>query len=506
MKRIVLLLALTVIAGAAQATELQTNTTASITVRTRTEFDLSVDDPKRYGLASSIPELSLNLGLTPWQKLGEKPRSPTPMGFLQFELDQLQIRYTNGAQPDYNAPPGSSAFGFGFNDPNKPSPTGYFGPVYMPNMRSGIVWGDWTFQMAASGLQFFWDPWNRDYDHAYQQLAVDWAYLDTRVQYRRADVATLINTAPKLSGESFDEGNYWTYDSPATGIDDLSTDYSTGAMVGLEYNSKLIAGRLKATTRYPLASLPAGETNGVAVGTDFAFTPVKGLTSTTSVAGRLHYLKTSSPEQVSAGTKLSYDVPLEPYGLKGFSLSPMVGYDFWHGLSGANTTMAQEISGAVTLHWPGMEGWGYDLLQDRTGTVFAGTTVAYKVFQSDLAVKNATQTLLITLYHDAGGQGGIIKNLGSEVVWEQNIAGDANSGKLSAYLDWTFKTSKGNWIPWTRVFYDNTPQAVAAQVGVKADKVVPKTQIGLTYKSGELVAGPSTARYGTVSLYCDVTL
>lgn len=492
MKKFVTALFLGTLALGLFAAELQTAEGASITVRTRTQFDVSLDNSSRYGLATSVPELSLNFVLAPWQKIGDKPRSSQPQGFLQFELDKMEIRYTNGAVKDYNG--GDPAFGFKFND-SKSMETGYFGPVYMPNMRAGLVWGDWTLQLAAAGATNFFNPWNRDYDHSYQQLIADWAYLDTRVQYRRGTVADYL-------ADRTVETNYWSYDQPSPNFDDLATDYTTGALVGLEYAGKTVAGRLKFNTRYPLATLPANETNGLGLGGDLALTPFNGLTSTTSAALRLNYKGTASPEQMGVGTKLAYDIPLSSF--KGLSLTPLVGYDFKQGLS-LSKLQSQEASVGLTVHWPGTEGWAQDLLHDRTGAVYSGATVAFKVYQADLTNAQLTQTILFTLYEDPDDTG-LIKGLGSEIVVERVMSPSATNTQVSAYFDWTAKLPRGALVPWTRVLYDHEPGSLVTEVGCKLEKVIPKTLFGLTWLSNDLTRGASGNKFGIVSLYADLSL
>jgi len=495
-------------APALSAAELQTADGASVTVRTRTEFDLSIDDPSRFGLATSIPELSLNFALTPWQKVGEIPRSGQPQGFLQFELDKMEIRYTNGAQPDYNAPSGSGGFTFQFNDPAKAGgKTGYFGPVYMPNMRAGIVWGDWLLQLAAAGVLDFDNPWNRAYERSYERMSADWAYLDTRVQYRRPSVEQYL-TDLKASPPS--ETNYWSYDTTPNPFDQLNTDFSSqsahGGLVGLEYSGKAMAARLKLNTRYTLTDLPAGQSNGIGVGTDVSFTPVRGLVSTSSVVSRWNYVGEASPNKVGLGSKLAYEVPAP--GLKGLSLMPMVGYDTAFGVTG-DKTMAQEASAAFTVKWPGTEGWAYDYLRDRTGTVYSGLTFAYKLLQTDVAQPGVSQEVLVTLFEDQGDEG-LVKGLGSEIVVEGHDVGNpGRTATVSSYFDWTVKAGKARVIPWTRILYDWNGSAKAqmmTSLGVRLEKFIPKAVFGLTWDSNDLIPGTPQAGWGVAKLFTDISL
>jgi len=65
---------------------------------------------------------------------------------------------------------------------------------------------------------------------------------------------------------------------------------------------------------------------------------------------------------------------------------------------------------------------------------------------------------------------------------------------------------RGALIPWTRVLYDHEPGSVVAEVGCKLDKVLPKTQFGLTWLSNDLTNGVVGHRLGTISFNADISL
>ena len=148
------------LAASLPARELDAKSSANFDLTTLTEFGVDLDRPYLYGLKFSVPELSLSFDLLGNQKVTNEVKSPDPVGFINLTLDTVQIRFTNGALPDYNTP-SSAKVGLGFNDSAQQT-TGYFGPLYLQNLRAGILWGAWIFQLGAGGTDFFWDPWHRE--------------------------------------------------------------------------------------------------------------------------------------------------------------------------------------------------------------------------------------------------------------------------------------------------------------------------------------------------------
>lgn len=507
--------------GGASARELDTKSGAAIEIQSQTDFGWDLDNPYRFGLAFSLPELSLTYDLFGYQQVTNKTKTNDPVGFIDFTLGEVQIRFTNGALPDYNA---SNTVGLGFNDSASSSP-GYFGPLYLQNFRSGILWGNWVFQLGAGGTDYYWDAWHRE-QSGYALMATSWAYLDTRVQYLRPLVPKMISLG---STEFTDETDYWLYDTQtgesSYGIDNLSGAFG-GAMVGAQYVSSEFSTMFKLGTQHDWtsAAVTSSKPNGIAVGWDYTFTPstLKGFRVMGSVDTAVHYQSTAvanintntgkntiaSPDQVVGGVKVGYDIALPKMPVKINSIEPYLGIDVSQPFAlGSDPvgTPSLEGSAGFTLHWPGMNGWGYDYLQreyGRTGNVYSGATFAYKLYVADTSSFTPVHSLLVTLYNDADG--GLWSDSGAELSAEYLDFANAdgiNQLKVTAYLDRSIPSVLGGVLtPWTKVYFDNFKLAgmssrennLMVLTGLKLKKAIRNVEFDLTYESRNLLADASS--------------
>ena len=519
----------------ASALQLDTKSSATLDIVTETAFGVDLDHPYSYGLEFSVPELSLDIDLLGHQDISNRVKTRDPVGFVDLTLDTVSLRYNNGALPDYNNP--GNVVGFGFNDSAQQT-TGYFGPLYLQNMRAGIIWGDWLIQLGAAGTDYFWDPWHRE-QTGYSSMDSGWAYLDTRVQYLRPLIPAVIKAGIN------DETDYWVYDSQSEsqqyGIEGLTPNYG-GTMIGLQYVGAQFSTMFKVSTQYAWddPQITASTPNGIAVGLDYSFKPSdltgfrvlgdviagfdeRPMQATPSTAASatipdpvVSPLSTTvlptgktSTDMVAGGIKLGYDIPLPRSSLHLTSIEPYVGFEMSQPLymipTDNTATPAAEASAGFTLHWPGIQGWGYDYLQrelGRTGNVYSGLTVAYKVYEPDVTAPKPIHSLLVTMYNDPDQ--GLWEQTATELVaqwFDFANASGVNTFELSAYVDHALPSPTGGvLVPWTKIYYDNfrlvagDPRTNNLMVfcGVKLRKLVRNTEFGLSYESRNLFASPNS--------------
>jgi hypothetical protein len=505
------------------AIDVATSSGATLSIISRTSLGIDLDHPYKYGLKQEFPEFALYYNMAPNQELTNKVKSDKPVGFIDLHLDAQSIRFSNGANPDDNMPAGDSV-GLDFNDPSQNEGTGYFGPFYIYGFQAGIAYHDYILQLAAGGDDSYWKPWNRTLEFLNDRLGASWAYMDTRVQYRRDVVSTL-----PVDITTQDETYYWTYQgnnakrpnpytSPYdTDLDSLYSTIPSGTMIGIQHASDEFSYMIKAATEYAYDStfITKGDANGLAAGLDYAITPsvLKGFRVLGSFTGSYNYGVDSDPDPIFGGAKFSYDIPVP--GQKGVSVEPYVGYDGRANISSDGSVMyAQEIAGGATLHWPGKSGWLYDNFQDRSGVVYPGLTAAYKVYLPDDG-SSPKHNVLITLYEESG-DGGALYGVGAEAVVQFFDFTSKSNGKLlaSLYGDYTIKhVWDGELIPWAMVFYDYYPvsssSALKLDIGVKLKDAIQNAVLGLTWDSGTLVGVPNSTTgsvLGDLKTYVDISI
>jgi hypothetical protein len=503
------------------AIDVSTASGATLSIISRTSLGIDLDNPYKYGLKQEFPEFALYYNMAPNQEITNKVKSDKPQGFIDLHMDVQSMRFSNGANPDDNTPAGNGV-GLDFNDSAQQT-TGYFGPFYIYGFQAGIAYHNYILQLAAGGDDCYWKPWNRTLEFLNDRLGASWAYMDTRVQYRRDVVATLpvdINTQS--------EAYYWTYQgdnakrpnpytSPFdTDLDSLYSTIPSGTMIGLQHAGEEFSYMVKAATEYAYDStfITRDDANGLAAGLDYAITPaaLKGFRVLGSFTGTYNYGVDSDPDPVFGGAKFSYDIPVP--GQKGVSVEPYVGYDGRANIaSDASVKYAQELAGGATLHWPGKSGWLFDNFQNRSGVVYPGLTAAYKLYLPDdgSAYKH---NILVTLMEDEG-DGGALYGVGAEAVLQFFDFTNKDNGKLlaSLYCDYAIKhVYDGQLIPWIKAFYDFYPvdssSALKLDIGVKLKDAIQNAVLGLTWDSGVLVGQvpAGTPMWGDLKTYVEISI
>jgi hypothetical protein len=383
--------------------------------------------------------------------------------------------------------------------------------------------GDWVIQLAAKGNYNLegdsWLPWNRNLGYYRESVMNSWAYMESRVQYQRDPIPAnpSLNPSAAKDGITFD---LWKIRNIATNpdFDNLSQQPAAGDIVGLQYNGADASFLVKVGTEYPFTAsqITSSNLNGISGGLDFALTPtaLKGFRVLGSLSALVNYGDDSDPDPLMAGVKIGYDIPIA--GLDGYSLEPYLGYDFKVALGGANL-LSQEIAAGVTLHWPGAGGWGSDYIAGDPAAAFPGVSVAYKMYQADIAAgSHPINNLMLTLFENKGDDGALYA-VGAEVVVDL-LDFLANGGpdklEVSAYVDANLVAIGNGWlVPWTKLYYDNLSGAGGTRVngakvdlGVKFDKVITNTVIGLDWESRNLLDPVNGTGFGVIKLSAEVNL
>lgn len=482
--------------------EIESDEGASLVVTTRTSFGIDLDHPERYGLRTEFPRLGLYIRLVPWQNVTNRVTSDDPVGFIDLNLGLNEIRFTNGSYPDDNNP--GERVGWGWNDPTRA--TGYFAPLYLEGMQAGIAWDGFVFQLAAGGDDSFWKPWNRSLTRMNEALYTSWAFMDTRVMFRRTGGVS------ELGIEGLTGWNLFTYDTAPNPSDSLSRRVG-GTMVGLQHAGETFAWMVKTATEFDWRSdkITQDNANGVAFGLDLALTPPvpAGLRLSGSVTAERNYGPDEADDPVFGGARLGYEVPVA--GLRDVSIEPYAGYDVKM-IPETGTLEAHELSGGLTLHWPGTTGWAYDYIADRPAYTAPGLTAAYTLYLDRSGGAEPVHGVLVTLFEDTG-DAGMLLGVGSEIVLEAfDLTETSSAVLLSSYFDLSLDgVLGGTLVPWTKVFYDNIgnedgsrSHALKLDLGLKLREAVRNTVLGLTWQSGDLLL--TDPAFGHLKTYVELSL
>lgn len=493
----------------ALADELATKNSAKIEITTRTSYGVNLDNPNQNGLAMDFAELGIYYGMINGGFITNKIKTDEPIGFIQLELGSIDTRFTtaNGLNPDDNNPatvgndtnhqPDTDT-GMGWNAAN--SHTGYWSPVYIERLVSGIAWGDWLLQLAAGGdPPENWRPWSRNNgSYATSEIINRWAYMETRLQYQRPSIPVFLQKNP-TPGKPIDESSYWLDGDEDKNID-LNLYPKGSATIGLAWNTTDFSMMLKyASERDWMTPPPANDPqNGTGLGYDLMIAPstIKGMRVFASATKEFNWGTPGNPQPFAAGGKFAYDISVA----EGLSLEPYVGYEtvLYDSLAGS-TTNQQEFAGGVTLHWPGNGGWQYDPLQQRNGVLFPGLTIAYTLRDANLNSDTdlMRHNLRVTMFEESSDYG-LIPGIGSELSVQYNNLSDGDNSQLLAtlYFDYTINDiGNGSLIPWTKIYFDNIGNGAGSgrsnnlktDVGIKLAKLIKNTVIGLTWESKNLL-------------------
>lgn len=516
------LLTLSTFSTLAIAQEVQTTEGAHLAITARTSFGWDIDQPWKYGLITDFPRLGLYYKMSPYQLLSNKVKSNDPIGFVEVSLYPMEIRFTNGSYPDDNNPNNKTNVGFGWNDPAKN--TGYYAPIYLGGMRAGIAAGDWVVQLAAKGNYNAegdsWLPWNRNLGYYRESVMNSWAYMESRVQYQRDPIPAnpSLNPTAAKDGITYD---IWKIRNVSSNpdFDSLSQQPASGDIIGVQYNGTEGSFLIKVGTEYPFSASQITPTNlnGISGGIDYAISPsgIKGFRILGSFTGLYNYGSDNDADPFMAGAKAGYDIPLE--GMDGYSIEPYVGYDFKFTYNGANNLLSQEIAAGVTLHWPGAGGWGVDYIAEDPAASFPGVSLAYKLYQADLAnASTPVHNVMLTLFENKGDDGALYA-VGAELVADFFDLSGADTGmriEVSSYLDANLVAVGNGWlVPWTKIYYDNLPDTAGSRknglkvdLGVKLDKAITNTVLGLDWESRNLTDPVNGSGFGVIKLSAEVNL
>lgn len=480
------------------AKELALKNAASIDIKTKTSWGINLDNPDQNGLALDYLNLAIILDQINGGTITNKLKTDMPVGFMTLDLSQIETRWTTysdaGGSTDNNNPGGTTNILPGWNS----SATGYWSPIYIENFISGIAWKNWTLQLAAGGDSANnWRPWARNNgSYARSEFIQRWAYMDTRIQYRRQNIPHYLRYLSEDPTIIPDQTMYWTDGTKDTNI----ALNPTGTMVGLCFDGTDFSGMLKYMTEneWTKARTDSDPKNGNAAGLDFAFEPtyLKGFRVFGSAGILFNYGDDDSEQPWALGGKVCYNIPL--FG--SYSVEPYVGYQQICYYENADDPDAREYSAGVTIHWDGNGGWQYDAMAERDGVLFPGLTIAYTLLDSDTSSNSDTMdsNVKITLFEESDNYG-VVPGLGAELCTEMLGLNDFVTSQilLSMYLDYTvYGIGNGILIPWTRILYDNLGQGEDAgrvnnfkiDAGLRCDKYIKNAAFGVTYESKNLTA------------------
>jgi hypothetical protein len=467
-------------------------------ILSRTAFGFDLDHPTRYGLKQELANFKLTLNLLPYQQLSNRVNSKDAVGFIDLTFFNLDFEFNPGNKP------GSGSGGY--NNPGTASTNRFQTGAFV----AGIVSGDWVIQMNAGGNEPFWSPWNKSFAYVNDAIKFSWASLDSMVDVKR--ITKVSELAPQ-------DAVVKQFQQDASGLTDTLGADIGGSMIGVMYNAEDVFGlHLKLASQYSYDSptVAEGNLNGFGAGVDFVVTPTadKRLKITGSAAGSRDYGEDSVPDPVYGGARVGYGIPLN----EDITLEPFAGSDIGTKIraDGSPEALGYEIAGGLTMRWPGQGGWYTDYILNADGRVFPGMSASWKMLgSSDKSVAESRQDCKFTLFEPRGDEG-VFYGLGSEIVVDvNNVTADAREFLATVYLDYEIAGAMkgpGILVPWTTVCYDNVPGTGSDRVngckvdcGVKLQKAITNTALGLTWNSGDLLTPAAKYRFGYIKASVEIT-
>ncbi|MDR0412147.1 MAG: hypothetical protein LBH75_09300 [Treponema sp.] len=492
--------------------DISTSDSARLDIVSRTSFGIDLDNPYRFGLSNEITQFDLVFGLAPYQKISNRVNSPSAVGFIDvtlFNLDLIKVNTNVG----YNDPAGIGTNRY---------QTGEF--------IAGILNKNWLIQLNAAGNEPFASPWNKGLQFVNDGFKFSWAYLDSMVDVRRIKAVSEIPSITKRGeenmagdGQTTEHGTMkqFGFDTVGNIADRFGASISPAHMVAVMYNSEQFGVNAKLGTEYSFdsASIEKSNRNGIAAGVDTVFTPqaVPGLKIFASIDGAADYSLDENADPIYGGTRIGYTIPLN----EDVSIEPFTGFDIGVKLKddGNWEKPAYEISGGLTMRWPGQGGWLKDYILNSDGRVFPGMSLAYKVYRGIEREKelDMEHSVKFTLFEPRGDDG-VFYGLGAEVIIDvidiTNVTKDAPGTAdnppggfrtlATAYLDYTipgFLRSSGSLIPWTILYYDNIPDETDSSkrindakvdLGLNFENFISNTTFGIVWNSGSLIQQTSS--------------
>ena len=483
------------------AAEASTDLTAEFKVTSRTSFGFDLDNPYRYGLKQELADFNFILHLTPYQKLTNKVNSSEPVGFINltfFNLDLMSdesLGYNSGV-------PDSKAFLM-----RNRFQTGEF--------LAGIAYSNWIFQFNAGANEPFWDPWNKGIQFTNDNVKFSWAYLDSVVDVKR--VKKISELAPQ-------DPVVTQFQQDACGPTDQFGLNISGTTIAALYNKEDVFGlNLKFATEYGYDSeaITEDNKNGLAAGFDLVLTPpaLPGLKIFASAGGSVNYGIDKNPDPLVFGSRIGYNIPLN----EDISLEPYAGFD--GGLKFVEDGEKKEpfefeVSGGLTMRWPGQAGWFTDYILNKDGRVFPGMSLAYSAYGNADEISDLNHSVKFTLFEPRGDDG-VFYRIGSEMIVDLTQLGkDSWNLFATLYLDYEipgFLNTRGKLIPWVTLCYDNIPYTAGSEkgerenafktdLGLKLDGMITNTVFGLVWNSGNLISDKSDTSKGFIKTYVEIKL
>jgi hypothetical protein len=259
------------------------------------------------------------------------------------------------------------------------------------------------------------------------------------------------------------------------------------------------------------ANITEDNMNGIAAGVDSVFTPaaLPGLKIFASLMGAVNYSFDNTPDPIYGGTRIGYTIPLND----DISIESFAGADLGVRIKegGVMEKPGYEVSGGVTMRWPGQGGWLKDYILNSDGRVFPGMSLGYKIYNELENGVGLEHSIKFTLFEPKGDED-IFYGLGSEIIIDlvdltgvtAGAAATANdpaggfSALVTAYFDYTlpgFGGLPGALIPWTILYYDNlSGQSGSGRIndmkidmGLNLENAISNTTFGVVWNTGSLI-------------------
>jgi hypothetical protein len=503
MKKLGIIIFLLLIPAFLFAIDISAGDSARLDIVSRTSFGVDLDNTYRFGLSNELTQVDLVFSLAPYQKISNKINSSEAVGFIDitlFHLDLIKVNKSVG----YNAPAGIGTNRY---------QTGEF--------LAGITKGNWLFQLNAMGNEPFTSPWNKGLQFVNDGFKLSWAYLDSMVDIRRVNA---ISGVPAITrrGEENMAGDGQTQEHATMkqfGFDSLGNIADRfgqnvgGQMIAGMYTNDSFGVNVKLGTEYSFesANITRDNMNGIAAGIDSVFTPVPvpGLKVFASLMGTVNYSFDDTSDPIYGGTRIGYTIPLND----DISVEPFAGLDLGTRIKedGGAEKPGYEISGGVTMRWPGQSGWLKDYILNSDGRVFPGMSLGYKIYDELENDTGLEHSIKFTLFEPKGDEG-LFYGLGSEIILDlvdftgvtAGVAATANDPPggfrtlVTAYFDYTlpgFLGLPGAFVPWTIFYYDNLPDSSGSgrlndmkiDLGINLENAISNTTFGIVWNSGSLI-------------------
>jgi hypothetical protein len=494
---------------------------ARLDIVSRTSFGVDLDNPYRFGLSNELTQLDLVFGLAPYQKLSNKVNSPNAVGFIDITLFHLDLLKTSS---------------IGYNPPSNIGTNRYQTGEFL----AGIVKGNWLFQLNALGNEPFTSPWNKGLQFVNDGFKLSWAYLDSMVDIRRVNAISGVpaitrrgeeNMAGDGQTQEHDTMKQFGFDSLGNIADRLGQNPVNREMIAVMYNNDNFGVNVKLGTEWDFTSpnITKNNMNGIAAGVDTVFTPaaLPKLKIFASLMGTVNYEADNTPDPIFGGTRIGYTIPLND----DISVEPFAGFDLGTRIKdgGGAEKPGYEISGGVTMRWPGQAGWLKDYILNSDGRVFPGMSLGYKIYDELENDTGLEHSIKFTLFEPKGDEG-LFYGLGSEIIMDfvdltgvtEGAAATANDPPggfrtlVTAYFDYTlpgFLGLPGAVVPWTILYYDNLPGAsgsgrindMKVDLGINLENAISNTTFGIVWNTGSLIQ-QSQYHWGYIRFIAEIRL